>query len=454
MRRASGGLLAGLASLGLWLTPGMGVKRHVSVAVLGALLLIVGALGAGLWYFNEFRGALAHPIEAVLVSGGWQRFGGWASLAVFLTGAVVATNAVVGLNRSLLSNWLEEPQEAARLLHRRLRLARGPKLVAVGGGSGLSNLLRGLREETSNIAAVVAVSDDGGSSGRLRADYGMPAPGDLTDCLAALSDQDSRLSALMQYRFVRGGDLGGHTFGNIFITSLTEVEGDFGEAVRLLNKTLNLSGAVYPATSQPVSLAVVKASGELVRGESRIRQVPGAVRQVRLEPEESPASPDVVAAIEQSDLVVLGPGSLFTSTLPPLLVPGVRAALKGTRAKLVYVVNIMTEAGETDGFDAFDHVSALLEHGVRKPDAVLYNSTPVDQQRLASYRAEGAELVSLSEDRLQRSGVGIVLAPVMGAGATAQHNGGALAKVLVRLAGRDVRLWRRIASGARVELAP
>lgn len=452
MTKRKAGRFARLVSLRLWLTPGMGVKRHVSVAVLGAIVLIIGALGGVLWYFNESRSALAAPLEGVLVSGGWQRVGGWASLALFLTGAFIVINAMVGLNRSLLSNWLERPHEAVTVLHRRIRLGRGPRIVAVGGGSGLSNLLRGLREETSNLTAVVAVSDDGGSSGRLRDAFDMPAPGDLTDCLAALSDQDSRLSALMQYRFVRGGELSGHTFGNILITSLTEVEGDFGEAVRLLNKTLNLSGAVFPATSRPVSLEVVKASGELVRGESRIREVPGAVRQVRLDPADATASREVVEALDRADLIVLGPGSLFTSTLPPLLVPGVRAALQDTEARLVYVVNIMTEAGETDGFDAFDHVSALLDHGVRKPDAVLFNSLPVDEARQASYQAEGAELVRLASDRLVRTGVGIVLAPVMGAGATAQHDGASLAKALTRLATSDARLWRRVASGAQVEL--
>lgn len=453
MTKGEHGRWARMASLRLWLTPGMGVKRHVLVAVLGALLLIVGALGGALWFFNEERSALADPIENVLVSGGWRLLGGWTSLALFFGGAVTAVSAIAGLNRSLLSNWLEQPNEAAQLLHRRIRLGRGPKVVAVGGGSGLSNLLRGLREETSNLTAVVAVSDDGGSSGRLRDAFDMPAPGDLTDCLAALSDQDLRLSALMQYRFVRGGELSGHTFGNILITSLTEIEGDFGEAVRLLNETLNLAGAVYPATSQAVSLEVVKANGELVKGESAIRKVPGAARQVRLEGAVAPATDDVVAALRLADLIVLGPGSLFTSTLPPLLVPGVRQTLDESKARLVYVVNIMTEAGETDGFDAFDHVGALLDHGIRKPDAVVFNSTPVDDARRTSYRAEGAATVDLAAERLQRSGIGIVLAPIMGAGLTAQHDGGKLAKVLVRLAKRDARLWRRIATGAPVELS-
>src|SRR5690606_33748168 len=209
----------------LWMVPGMGVKRHVSVAVLGALILVGGVIGGVLWGYNERRQVLSGPIEEALVSDGWQRYGGWASLLLILIGAVIATAAVARLNRSLLSNWLARPEEAARVLHRRIRLGRGPKIVILGGGSGASNLLRGLREHTSNLTDVVAVSDDGGSSGRLRRAFDMPPPGDLTDCLAALSDYESSLSRLLQYRFVRGAELSGHTFGNLLITTLMEVEG-------------------------------------------------------------------------------------------------------------------------------------------------------------------------------------------------------------------------------------
>jgi hypothetical protein len=232
----------------LWLTPGMGVKRHVSLAVVGTLILILGVISAVLWFVRGNRQAFSQFFEDILVGDTWQNYGGWISLFLALLGIMTAVAAVARLNRSLLSNWMSRPREAAIVLHERLTLSKGPRIVAIGGGTGLSNLLRGLRHHTSNITGVVTVSDDGGSSGRLRTAFNMPAPGDLSDCLAALSDNESEVSRLLEYRFERGNELKGHTFGNLMITTLTEVEGDFGKAIQTLNRILNLTGAVYPVT--------------------------------------------------------------------------------------------------------------------------------------------------------------------------------------------------------------
>lgn len=428
-----------LGSLRFWLTPGMGVKRHVALAIAGALLLVLGTTGVVLWALAEGRQVVAQPIEDVLVGDVWRRVGAWVSLGSMLLGSGVAIAAVGRLNRSLLSNWTERPYEAAQVIHRRVRLARGPHVVALGGGSGLSNLLRGLREHTSNLTAVVAVSDDGGSSGRLRQAFDMPAPGDLTDCLAALSDHESQLTPLLQYRFERGGELTGHTFGNLLITTLTEVEGDFADALRLLNRLLNLSGAVYPATHQPVTLEVTKVTGEVVRGESRMREVGGAVRSASITPAAPEGLPEVEHALMMADLVVLGPGSLFSSTLPPLLVPSVAAALRASSATLVYVANIMTEAGETNGFDAFDHVRALVDHGCRWPDVVVLNATPVDEARREKYREEGADVADPAVARFQEAGVTVTALPLLSDGAYAQHDSQRLADALVVIAKRHAK---------------
>lgn len=427
-----------------WLRPGMGVKRHILVAVLGALLLIIGSLGLALWWFNDSRTVLSEPIEQVLSSDRWAAFGLWTSLLAIAIGLFLAVMAVGRLNRSLLSNWMPKPHDAVRVLNRRVQLARGPRVVALGGGSGLSNLLRGLRNHTSNLAGVVAVSDDGGSSGRLRAAYDMPAPGDLTDCLAALSDNESELARLLQYRFTRGAELKGHTFGNLIITTLTETEGDFGKALDVLNRLLNLSGRVYPATSQPVKLVVTKVSGESVEGEVHLREVPGPVASVATVPADPDGLPEVSAALREADLIVLGPGSLFSSTIPPLLVPSVREAVNRSQATLVYVGNIMTEAGETDGFDAFDHVQALVNHGVRWPDVVLLNEAIVDPERLRNYRGEGAELVSIAHHRFEGAGVRMLELPLLGRGAYAQHDSNRLAEVLAEMATSHARRrgWR------------
>lgn len=423
----------GLARVRLWLAPGMGVKRHLLLATSGGVLLVLGAVGWGLWAFDEGRAQLAEPIEQVLRSDPWDRLGGWLSTLVALLGLTVAVTAVGRLNRSLLSNWLPHPDDAARLLSRKVTLAKGPRIVAIGGGTGLSTLLRGLRRRTTNLTGVVAVSDDGGSSGRLREEFGMPAPGDLTDCLAALSDNESAITPLLQYRFARGQELRGHTFGNLLITTAAEIEGDFGNALRLVNRLLNLSGAVYPATSEPVTLVVEKAGGQVVRGEATLRTVPGAVQRLRCEPDDPNGLPEVGEALGSADLVVLGPGSLFSSTIPPLLVPDVRDAVNRSNATLVYICNIMTEAGETDGFDAFDHVAALQRHGVRPPDLVLLNSTPVDRTRLANYRTESAELVGAARQRFEAAGVAVLEVPLLGSGAFAQHDSDMLAAVLVDL---------------------
>ena len=439
-----------LGSLRFWLTPGMGVKRHVAWAVGGALLLVLGTTGVVLWALAEGRQVVAQPIENVLAGAPWRRVGGWVSLGSMLLGSGLAIAAVGRLNRSLLSNWTERPYEAAQVIHRRVRLARGPSVVALGGGSGLSNLLRGLREHTSNLTAVVAVSDDGGSSGRLRAAFDMPAPGDLTDCLAALSDHESELTPLLQYRFERGGELTGHTFGNLLITTLTEVQGDFADALRLLNRLLNLSGSVYPATPQPVTLEVTKVGGEVVQGESRMREVGGAVRSAAISPVAPEGLPEVEHALMTADLVVLGPGSLFSSTLPPLLVPSVAAALRASPTTLVYVVNIMTEAGETNGFDAFEHVQALVAHGCRWPDVVVVNATPVDAARRAKYREEGADVVDPAVARFAEAGVSVVSLPLLSDGAFAQHDSGRLAEALIGIAKRHAR--RRTRPAGTVEV--
>jgi uncharacterized cofD-like protein len=279
---------------------------------------------------------------------------------------------------------------------------------------------------------VVTVSDDGGSSGRLRAAFGMPAPGDLSDCLAALSDHESEVSRLLDYRFERGGELAGHTFGNLFITTLTEVEGDFVKAIRTLNSLLNICGAVYPGSTEPVILEVVKHSGEHIVGESRVREAPGAIKRVMIRPANATALPEVLHAIATAELIVLGPGSLYTSTIPPILVPDTKRALQQSRAPLVYVCNIMTEAGETDGYSAWDHVQALYEHLGRYPDYVVVNRSPVDAERLARYRDEGAEDVALERKPFVDRGISLVELELLGAGPHAQHDSSALAAWLVR----------------------
>lgn len=420
-----------LNSLRFWLMPGMGVKRHVAAAAAGTVVLVIGVVALILWLLGGDRQGLSDPIEDVLVSDSWLLWGAWIAGLVSLAGAAVAVLAVRSLNRSLLSHWFPRPSDAAGILYRQLRLSRGPRIVALGGGTGLSLLLRGLRIYSSNLTAVVSVSDDGGSSGRLRKAFQMPAPGDLSDCLAALSDRDQELGKLLQYRFERGAELQGHTFGNLLITTLTEVQGDFGLAVDTLNSLLHLDGRVYPASVQPVSLKAVKRTGQVINGESALRETPGPLKSVSLEPADAAAFPQIIPQIAQADLILLGPGSLFTSTLPPLLLPEIREAVLASPAPLVYLCNIMTEAGETDSFTAFDHVQTVFEHLGRYPDVVLVNSRLIDAARLEAYRNEGAEPVQLDAERFREAGVPFVLLELLAAGTQVRHDSDALARWLI-----------------------
>ncbi len=267
------------------------------------------------------------------------------------------------------------------------RLARGPRVVAVGGGNGLAALLRGLKAHTSNLTAVVTMADDGGSSGRLRRDMGMPPPGDLRNCLVALADDESVMSQLFQYRFPDGG-LQGHSFGNLFMAALAEVTGDFERAVAESTHVLKVRGRVLPSTMDDVVLHAQLEGGRQVSGESTITAAERLPRRVWLTPEEPRPVPQAVAALLRADLVVLGPGSLYTSVIPNLLIPEVRRALKETRAWVVYVCNVMTQPGETDGYTAADHLEALYRHGMSGlVDVVLVNETPVTAGAAGQLRA-------------------------------------------------------------------
>jgi uncharacterized cofD-like protein len=403
----------GLRRVRYWLTPGMGVKRHVIAALAAGGVALSGAAAIGAALAGGAASLLPGGVAAVVAGGTWVAL------------------AMRSLNRSLLSHWLDDPRDAAALLHRRLLRSRGPRVVALGGGTGLSRLLRGLRPHSANVTAVVAVSDDGGSSGRLRVGFGTPAPGDLSDCLAALSADEALLGRSLPHRFTRGGELAGHTLGNLLITGLSDAEGDFAQALRSLQKLLALDGAVWPATPASVTLRVTKADGRMVDGESASARSPGAAARVALIPSQVEAMPEVIAALQRADLVLLGPGSLFTSTLPPLLVPAVGAALRASRARLVQVVNIMTEAGETDGFDAWDHVAAVREHLGRLPDLVVVNDAEVDAARREAYAGEGAMVVAFDPEPFRAAGVAWVAWPLLSAPPVAQHDAETLCERLM-----------------------
>ncbi len=284
----------------------------------------------------------------------------------------------------------------------------GLNFVAIGGGNGLSTLLSGLKrfvaaDETEpvwleNLAAIVAVSDDGGSSGRLRDELQMPPPGDIRNCMVALSEDSHLLSKLFQHRFRGGGDLGGHSFGNIFLAALSEITGDFAEAVRLSSEVLASKGHIYPATVADVRLAAELTNGSVVRGETNISKVGNSIRRLRLEPENCQPLPETLHAISRADVITVGPGSLFTSLLPPILVDGVARAIAESPAVKIFISNLMTQPGETDGFSARRHLEIFREYAAQiNFDYVVVNNHPVTEEQMRRYRGEGATQIGLSD---------------------------------------------------------
>jgi len=324
----------------------------------------------------------------------------------------------------------------------------GLRVCALGGGTGLSALLAGLKHFINpppgeskddvyfaDLSAIVTVTDDGGSSGRLRDEFQMLPPGDIRNCLVALSADESLLSSLFQYRFDGSGDLSGHNFGNLFLTALTGVTGDFSEAVRAASHVLAIQGRIFPSTNQSVSLVAELEDGTRVCGETNISRSEERIRRVRLEPEGCRPPDDALEALARADLVLIGPGSLYTSLVPNLLVPGVTEAIASSRADVVFLSNVMTQPGETTGFSIADHVNVLLDHAPTLPVSfVLANSAPVPDETLSRYEEEGARPVVLSAER--ELPCPLVLEDLLHAGPTLRHDGVKTARVLQALVHR------------------
>jgi len=284
----------------------------------------------------------------------------------------------------------------------------GLNLVAIGGGNGLSTLLSGLKRfvaagepesiRLENLSAIVAVSDDGGSSGRLRDELQMLPPGDIRNCMVALSEDSHLLSKLFQHRFRGGGDLGGHNFGNLFLAAMSEITGDFAEAVRLSSEILASKGHIYPATVADVRLTAELADGSIVRGETNISKVGNSIKRLRLEPENCQPLPETLAAIADADVVTVGPGSLFTSLLPPILVDGVAEAIADSSAVKIFICNLMTQPGETDGFSARRHLEIVREYAPAIDfDYVVINNHPISERQMKRYTGEGAKQIGLAD---------------------------------------------------------
>ena len=323
---------------------------------------------------------------------------------------------------------------------------RGPKITAIGGGTGLSTMLRGLKKYTRNLTAVVTVADDGGGSGVLRRDIGMPPPGDIRHCMEALANVEPIMQRLLTYRFTEGG-LAGQSFGNLILAALNGVTGSFEEAVSQMSQVLAITGRVLPVTSADVQLEAVFENGARVVGESKIcdvkKQQDCRIHHVELIPAKPKALPAALEAIREADLLLLGPGSLYTSVIPNLLVAGVPEAIRESDALKIYICNIMTQDGETEGYTAADHLEALMDHGA-KVDLCLANSAPVGEGLVERYRAEDAAPLVVDRDRISAMDLELVERPVASQGGDyARHDPDKLAAAVLELyRQRAVRIFR------------
>ena len=359
------------------------IKRWISLSVFGILMISMGFV---IIIFER------NP-ENKAVAG-----------LIIILGIVCVVFAVKRILKSFMTVLMTGPEMGKNTLvdkvYARRILEKGAKIVVIGGGTGLSTLLTGLKQKTSNITAIVTVADDGGSSGRLREEYGVLPPGDIRNCLVALADSEDLLGALFQFRFKEGKELKGHNFGNIFITALSKVTGDFAKAIKESSKVLAIRGNVFPATLQKIKLMAKREDGSETVGESRLHEEKGSpIERLFLIPDKCTATRESVEAIRQADAIILGPGSLYTSVMPNLLIDGIHKEIIRSRAVKIYVCNVMTETGETDNYSVSDHVKAIIKH--THPGIIDYcisNIARIPEDLYEKYRLEDRFPVKLNEN--------------------------------------------------------
>ena len=363
-----------------WLYPGMLIKRWISLTVFGILMISMGFV---IVIFE--RSSENKTIAGLIIVLG--------IMCVIFAVKRILKSFMTALVPNGSSNPLVE-----KIYERRI-LEKGPKIVVVGGGTGLSTLLAGLKQRTSNITAIVTVADDGGSSGRLREELDVLPPGDIRNCLVALADSEDLLGALFQFRFSKGEGLRGHSFGNLFITAMSKVTGNFSKAITESSKVLAIRGNVFPATLQRVRLVAKRQNGRETEGESRIREErESPIDRLALTPGDCRATEESIEAIRHADAIVLGPGSLYTSVMPNLLIKGIKDEIRKSKAVKIYVCNVMTESGETENFSVSDHVGAIIKHaGPSVVDYCVANVSRIPRQLYNKYREENKYPVEVSD---------------------------------------------------------
>ncbi|MFH0877272.1 MAG: gluconeogenesis factor YvcK family protein [Candidatus Omnitrophota bacterium] len=406
-----------LKNLFKWLYPGMRIKRWGALSFLGVVLIFIGV--QGLTNVPRDYSSLIFSVYYLNVIFG---------LVLIILGFKNLLLSVV----TLLLPYREGP--LIDIMYQKRFLEHGPRIVVIGGGTGLSVLLHGIKEYTSNITAVVTVADDGGSSGRLRQQFDIVAPGDIRNCLVALANEETMMRELFQYRFSKETEFSGHSFGNLFITAMTQVTGDFEKAVKESSKVLSIRGRVLPATLEKVTLVAEHKDGRTTEGEAQIPKAGSPIRKIHLKPENASAAPDALRAIMEAELIILGPGSLYTSILPNLLIREIREAIVGSSVSKIYVCNIMTQPGETDEFKASDHVQALVSLTDTKIlDGCIVNNGLIPASMLEKYARENAMPVEADSQVIRNLGYDVMEEDLVSTTDHVRHDSNKLAKIIANL---------------------
>ena len=386
-----------------WLLPGLEVKRWFILIITGVVIASIGLciifdLKPALYLIN-----MIYKLVQILP----PNIIGWFFIAIgiifFFVGWLKTNYSILDVNNDRNRHAVLED------LYRRRKLNRGPKIVAIGGGTGLSTMLKGIKKITNNLTAIVTVGDDGGSSGKLREELGVLPPGDIRSCIAALADDEDLVAKLFQYRFKDCAGLGGHSFGNLFLTAMCAITGDMVRAVKESSNVLSIRGRVLPSTLDDMRLVAEMEDCSIIRGESNIPESGKKIKRLFTEPSNCKPLEDAIVAIHDADLIILGPGSLYTSVIPNLLIKDIAKAVSKSKAKKIYVCNIMTQPGETDGFTVSDHIKTLLNHAKQDKilDAVLVN-TDLPQDLIAPYKNAGSEPVVVDVEEINKMGIQVV----------------------------------------------
>lgn len=395
-----------------WLYPGIGVKRWIGLGSFGVALVIIGSnsLQSGTFW-------LLRILDAV----------------VLLSGIIILILGIKRMLQSLMGAFIpsSKGKEIVDILYMKSQLNRGPKIVTVGGGTGLSVLLSGLKEYTSNNTAIVTVADDGGSSGRLRQQFDMLPPGDIRNCLVALADAPALMRNLFQFRFDKSSELSGHSFGNLFITAMTRLTGDFEKAIKETSKVLALRGQVIPSTLNNVALVAEYKNGTVVEGEESIPKAHLPIHKVSLKPTGPMATPEAIKAIREAQIIILGPGSLYTSIIPNLLIKEITDAIVNASAIKIYVCNVMTQPGETDGFKASDHVMALVAHSHQRVlDYCIVNTGVIPEAVIKRYEKENSYGVVNDAKKIEDMGYRVIADDIVTSDDVVRHDPLKLARII------------------------